>query len=160
MWIEPPCVQPIAPVWIAAGAVSVCMLVLSGLALIGVMDPLADALKRLVRGFRWYHAILVPGVMSLVVSGSTKPTPPPVVVEKGIKLTKCVQTSRMIDFGWIPEDDRIPAGVTYLVQEWLDGKWVTVAETKDLKYQLSGFTIDVTRRYRIVVDVTEAVDEE
>ncbi len=160
MWIDPPSVQPIAPVWIAAGAVSVCMLVLSGLALVGVLDPLADALKRLVRGFRWYHAVLVPGVFSLVVFGSTKPTPPPVVVEKGIRLTKCIQTSRKIYFEWKSEDDRIPPGATYYVQEWLDGKWVTVAATQDMRYELVGYTIDATRRYRIVTDVTEAVDEE
>ena len=159
MWIDPPCVQPIAPGLIAAGAVAIGSLVVSGLALVGVLDPLLDAVRRMAKSFRWYHLIFAPGVASLVVFGSNKPKPP-VVVEKGIKLTKCVQTSRMIDFEWAPEDDRIQAGATYLVQEWIGGKWKTVAATTDAKYSLVGFTIDVTRRYRIVTDVTEAVDEE
>jgi hypothetical protein len=71
-----------------------------------------------------------------------------------------VQTSRRIEFEWKSEDDRIPPGATYYVQEWLDGKWVTVAATTDTKYSLVGFTIDVTRRYRIVTDVTEGVGDE
>ena len=160
MWINPPYVQPIAPHLIAALFFAVGLLIVSAFAVIGVFEPLVDAVKRLARNFRMRHLLIAPGLLALCVYGSTKPTPPPVVVEKGIKLVKCVQTSRRIDFEWIPEDDRIPAGATYLVQEWLNRKWVTVAKTKDLKYQLSGFTIDVTRRYRIVVDVTEAVDEE
>ena len=160
MWIEPPCVRPIPPHLIAALFFGVGLLIVSVLAVMGVFEPLVDVVKRLARNFRMRHLLITPGLLALCVYGSTKPDVPPVVVEKGIKLTKCVQTSRMIDFEWIPEDGRIPAGATYLVQEWLNGKWVTVAETKDLKYQLSGFTIDVTRRYRIVVDVTEAIDEE
>ena len=160
MWIEPPCVRPIPPHLIAALFFGVGLLIVSALAVMRVFEPLVDVVKRLARNFRMRHLLIAPGLLALCVYGSTKPDVPPVVVEKGIKLTKCVQTSRMIDFEWIPEDDRIPAGATYLVQEWLNGKWVTVAKTKDLKYQLSGFTIDVTRRYRIVVDVTEAVDEE
>ena len=160
MWIDPPCVRPIPPHLIAALFFGVGLLIVSALAVIGVFEPLVDAVKRLARNFRMRHLLIAPGLLALCVYGSTKPTPPPVVVEKGIRLTKCVQTSRMIDFEWIPEDDRIPAGATYLVQEWRDGKWETVAETKDMKYQLLGFTIDVTRRYRIVVDVTETVDEE
>jgi hypothetical protein len=126
----------------------------------GVLDSLISALRRLAKGFRLHHAIFVPGVLSLVVFGSTKPQPPPVVVEKGIRLTKCIQTSRKIYFEWKSEDDRIPPGATYYVQEWLDGKWVTVAATTDAKYSLVGFTIDATRRYRIVTDVTEGVGDE
>lgn len=160
MWIDPPCVRPIPPHLIAALFFGVGLLIVSALAVIGVFEPLVDAVKHLARNFRMRYLLIAPGLLALCVYGSTKPTPPPVVVEKGIRLTKCVQTSRMIDFEWIPEDDRIPAGATYLVQEWRDGKWETVAESKDLKYRLSGFTIDVTRRYRIVVDVTEAIDEE
>ena len=160
MWIEPPCVRPIPPHLIAALLFAVGLLIVSALAVMGVFEPLVDVVKRLARNFRMRHLLIAPGLLALCVYGSTKPTPPPVVVEKGIKLTKCVQTSRRIDFEWKSEDDRILPGATYYVQEWLDGRWVTVAATTETKYSLVGFTIDVTRRYRIVTDVTEGVGDE
>ena len=160
MWIEPPCVRPIPPHLIAALFFGVGLLIVSALAVMRVFEPLVDVVKRLARNFRMLHLLIAPGLLALCVYGSTKPTPPPVVVEKGIKLTKCVQTSRRIDFEWKSEDDRILPGATYYVQEWLDGRWVTVAATTETKYSLVGFTIDVTRRYRIVTDVTEGVGDE
>ena len=162
MWIDPPSVQPISPFWIGVLCVAMAFYAVSLVAVLGIFAPLKDAVSRLWNKdlVRIPSVALLLWVGSLYVFGSTKPDVPPVVVEKGIRLTKCVQTSRMIDFEWIPEDDRIPAGATYLVQEWRDGKWLTVAETTDQKYSLAGFTIDATRQYRIVSDVTEAVNEE
>lgn len=160
MWIDPPCVQPIAPFWIGVLCFAVGFFVLSAMAVMGIFEPIVEALKSLVRRLKVSHLVLAPGVAALVAFGSTKPPVPPVIVEKGIKLTKCEQTSRKIDFEWISEDDRIEPGAKYLVQELVDGKWLTVAETTDQKYSLSGFTIDATRQYRIVSDVTEAVNEE
>ncbi|MBE6397660.1 MAG: hypothetical protein E7046_11710 [Lentisphaerae bacterium] len=85
----------------------------------------------------------------------TCPPAPPVVVQEGIKLTKCVQTSRLIDFEWETKDDRIGEEAVYLIQEYLDGKWQTVKEATEKKYRLEGFTIDRMRKYRIVTSVTE-----
>lgn len=159
MWIDPPCVQPVAPFWIGVLCFAVGLLAVSGLVAAGAFSSIIDALMGAVRRIKVRHAVFLPAVASLLVFGSTKPEPPPVVVEKGIRLSKCVQTSRRIEFEWIAEDSRIPSGATYYVQEWLGGKWVTVAETMDSRYVLVGFTIDATRRYRIVTDVTEAADE-
>ena len=160
MWINPPCVQPIAPFWIGVLCFALGFFIVSALAAMGIFEPIVDALKCLVRRVKVSHLVLAPGVAALVTFGSTKPVAPPVIVEKGIKLTKCVQTSRKIDFEWVSEDDRIAPGAKYYVQELVEGKWLTVAETTDQKYLLEGFLIDRTRRYRIVSDVTEAANEE
>ena len=97
---------------------------------------------------------------SLYVFGSTKPDTPPVVVQKGIRLTRWTQTSRLIEFEGESEDDRIGEDAVYLIQEYLDGKWQTVKEVKGKKaerniYRLEGFTIDRTRKYRIATSITE-----
>lgn len=148
-------VKPISPFWIGVLCVAVGFSFLSILAVCGAFGPLLDVVKRIVKGFRMRHLLLVPFAATLYVYGSTKPDVPPVVVQKGIKLTMCVQNSRQIRFEWIAEDDRIAEGAVYYVQEMVNGVWVTVAETTNTYYELIGFTIDRTRKYRITTDVTE-----
>lgn len=154
-WTSNTAVQPISPFWIGVLCVVVVLSVFSFLAVFGAFDPLFEVVKRIVKGFRTRHLLLVPFVGVLITWGSTKPTPPPVVVQKGIKLTECIQNSLQIHFEWAAEDDRIAEGATYYVQELVEGAWVNVAETTNTVYDLTGFTIDYTRKYRIMTDVTE-----
>lgn len=154
-WTSNTAAQPISPFWIGVLFVAVLLSVFSFMAVFGAFDPLFEVVKRIVKGFRTRHLLLVPLAVALYVYGSTKPDVPPVVVQKGIKLTMCVQNSRQIRFEWIAEDDRIAEGAVYYVQELVDGVWVTVAETTNTYYELVGLTIDHTRKYRIMTDVTE-----
>ena len=155
-------VQPISPFWIGVLCVAMAFYAVSLVAVLGLFEPIKDAVSRL-----WNRDLVkIPSVAlllwvgSLYVFGSTKPDVPPVVVQKGIKLTKWTQTSRLIEFEWESEDDRIGEDAVYLIQEYLDGKWQTVKEVKGKKaerniYRLEGFTIDRTRKYRIATSITE-----
>ena len=150
-------VQPISPFWIGVLCVAMAFYAVSLVAVLGLFEPLKDAVSRL-----WNRDLVkIPSIAlllwvgSLYVFGSTKPDVPPVVVQKGIKLTKCVQTSRLIDFEWETEDDRIGEDAVYLIQEYIDGKWRTVKEATEKKYRLEGYTIDRTRKYRIATSITE-----
>ena len=95
-----------------------------------------------------------------VLWGGSKPTPPPVVTDRGIVLTQCVQTPRRVYFEWRAEDSRIRPGDVYQVQEWVpDFGWHTIATTSANRYEHHKFTIERMRKYRIAVDITGRDEE-
>lgn len=120
----------------------------------GLGEMMSEAAREMKRNPLFTFFFLL-GCFAVSRIAFTCPGTPPVVVQDGIKLTKCVQTSRLIDFEWETEDDRIGEDAVYLIQEYIDGKWQTVKETTGKKYRLEGFTIDRMRKYRIVTSVTE-----
>lgn len=97
--------------------------------------------------------------------GSTKPpTPPPVVEEKGITLTKCEVNSEGLNVEWEAEDERIAAGRTVFIIEAQDlpitlgkkvvfqptnTKWYEIGRTTDFEIAEPGVWTDKTRKIRV-----------
>ena len=90
----------------------------------------------------------------MVAVGGSKPGPPPVIVQRGIRLVSVTQTPERISFSWAPDDDRIHPGASYLIQELQGRNWETLAITTATNYVHDRFTISRDRHYRIAVDVT------
>ena len=101
----------------------------------------------------------------LFVYGSTKPpSPPPVVVEKGITLTECAVNSEGLTVKWKADDKRIEAGKTIFIIEARErpmmlGKrivaqptnpnWYEITRTTDFEIAKPGVWTDNTREIRV-----------
>ena len=97
--------------------------------------------------------------------GSTKPpSPPPVVEEKGITLTKCEVNSEGLNVEWEEKDERIKAGRTVFIIEAQDlpitlgkkvvfqptnTKWYEIGRTTDFEIAKPGVWTDKTRKIRV-----------
>lgn len=140
---------------------------LSGLIAVAIAIMISVArgnMARIAAFFRLHpaNAILLPIVATLIVHGSTKPpTPPPVIVEQGITLTRCDVTPERATLEWSTSDDRIEIGTdTFQVQRrskafpfkggW--SPWETVGETTATNIVIEGWTLDKNTQYRIAVE--------
>ena len=132
------------------GSLTICTLL--------IFEPGRAFLRRLGNLIRRdpLDAVIVFGLTSVMVAfGGSKPEPPPIVVQKGIRLISVTQTPEQIAFSWAPDDRRIHPDSTYLIQEAQGGRWQTLASTTATNYVHRRFTIARDRRYRIAVDVSE-----
>lgn len=109
-----------------------------------------------------------------VVHGSTKPpTPPPVVEEKGITLTKCEVNSEGLNVEWKAEDERIEAGRTLFIIEAREKpmmlgkkvvfqptntKWYEIGRTTDFEIAQPGVWTDKTREIRVRTIIEGSVE--
>lgn len=102
-------------------------------------------------------ALAAPLCVALFVHGSTKPSP--IVTEEGIKLSRVAVTATQVALEWSSTDERITAGVVYMVQKSVDGgPWTTVYATTETNATFNCFTVDRDTRWRIAVDLGE-IDE-
>lgn len=143
----------------------VCLSGLIACALAAMLYAARGHLARLsafVRLHPSHAAVLLPIVATLIVHGSSKPpTPPPVIVEQGITLTRCDVDTRRATLEWYTSDERIELGTdTFQVQRrskafpfkggW--SPWETVGETTATNIVIEGWTLDKNTQYRIAVE--------
>lgn len=109
----------------------------------------------IVKTHKAESAVLAPFLLCAIVWGGTKPEPPPVVTEEGINLKTVVQSPHKVYFAWEAEDDRIPAGATFIIQNQIGGDWHKLGETTNHWFESESFTINRKNRFRIMTDITE-----
>ncbi len=93
---------------------------------------------------------------AFILWGGTKPPTPPVITEEGINLTSFEVSADEVRFEWEAEDERL-ADAEYLIQSRRVGAsaWETIGRTKNKNFVWQKFTVDLSRDYRIIVDITE-----
>lgn len=118
-------------------------------------------------------AIIAVCFCAAFVHGSTKPTPPPVVEEKGITITEQRVDAQGISIKWESDDARIVAGESVFIIEAREREiklgnkvvfrptntaWYEIGRTKDFELSQSGVWFDKTREIRVRT-VIEGVSE-
>lgn len=102
------------------------------------------------------YAFVVALAGAFLVWGGTKPPTPPVITEQGIKITAFSASANEVVFAWETEDERL-VGAEFLVQSRRVGSytWETIGRTSEKSFTWQKFSVDKSRDYRIIVDITD-----
>lgn len=112
-----------------------------------------------------FQAVLICVLVGKAVAiGGTKPEPPPVVVEAGIRLTERTVDAKGLSVKWESDDSRIIPGETVFIVEARDREirlgnkiifrpkntqWYEIGRTTDYELSRSGMWVDKTREIRV-----------
>ena len=99
------------------------------------------------RGHRARSVFLIGSAWLLTAYAGTKP--PPVILEEGIELTKCIQYSDRVFFAWEVKNGTVQPGAEFEVQEFTGDRWYTIGRTKEMSYTHFQFTVEKNRYFRI-----------